>query len=356
MELGSIISWLKQSTLHQEENYDFEKKSVTSPENRSNMLNKESEDTNPYQNDIARLFITLKEFIWDLWLFTESDFLTFVGPDTAFGIFGALAGPLLLNNSDGPYRVLARTPLVILYNWANVLIFDLANQRTPQSAEEDRINKPHRPLPSGRMTDVQARRLLLVSLPTVLVVNYLLGPWKETAILFTLTWMYNDLGGGDEDFIVRNLIIGFAFGLYNAGSLKIAGGKNCSINEQGVLWTGILSSVIFTTMHSQDLKDQAGDRSRSRRTAPIVLGDFAARGTIAVPIAFWSVTCPWFWYMGFEGYMLTVPLGTYIIWLLYSDRSFKGDRKSWKLWTLWTALLYFLPTVKLLTSPGTWAN
>lgn len=178
------------------------------------------------------------------------------------------------------------------------------------------------------------------------------------------------------DFIVRNLIIGFAFGLYNAGSLKIAGGKNCSINEQGVLWTGILSSVIFTTMHSQDLKDQAGDRSRSRRTAPIVLGDFAARGTIAVPIAFWSVTCPWFWYMGFEGYMLTVPLGTYIIWLLYSDRSFKGDRKSWKLWTLWTALLvschllpgcvyvvdhlplpkYFLPTVKLLTSPGTWAN
>lgn len=46
MELGSIISWLKQSTLHQEENYDFEKKSVTSPENRSNMLNKESEDTN----------------------------------------------------------------------------------------------------------------------------------------------------------------------------------------------------------------------------------------------------------------------------------------------------------------------
>lgn len=136
-------------------------------------------------------------------MFTESDFLTFVGPDTAFGIFGALAGPLLLNNSDGPYRVLARTPLVILYNWANVLIFDLANQRTPQSAEEDRINKPHRPLPSGRMTDVQARRLLLVSLPTVLVVNYLLGPWKETAILFTLTWMYNDLGGGDEGIDLR---------------------------------------------------------------------------------------------------------------------------------------------------------
>lgn len=40
-------------------------------------------------------------------------------------------------------------------------------------------------------------------------------------------------------------------------------------------------------MHSQDMKDQDGDRSRGRRTAPIVLGDVVARSTIA--ISFWSV-------------------------------------------------------------------
>lgn len=105
------------------------------------------------------------------------------------------------------------------------------------------------------------------------------------------------------------------------------------------MWTAIISSVIFTTMHSQDMKDQNGDRSRGRRTAPIVLGDIAARGTIAIPIAVWSIVCPWFWQTKFEGYILTVPLGAYIIWRLYTDRTFKGDRASWKLWTLWTALL-----------------
>ncbi|KAK2756654.1 hypothetical protein FQN54_005099 [Arachnomyces sp. PD_36] len=293
---------------------------------------------------------TVRNFLWDLWLFTESDFFTFVGPDSAFGIFGALAGPLLLNNADQPLEVLARAPLVVIFNWSNLLIFDLANQRRPESVEEDRINKPHRPLPSGRMTPLGARRLLLVSLPVVFVINYFIGPWIETSLLFALTWMYNDLGGGDEDFIIRNLIIGFAFGLYNAGSLKVAGGPDSSINKQGVMWTSIISTVIFTTMHSQDMKDQAGDRSRGRRTAPIVLGDFAARGTIAIPIAVWSIICPWFWYTGFEGYILTVPLGAYIIWHLYADRTFRGDRASWKLWTLWTALLYLLPTVKQISS------
>ncbi|KAI3324026.1 UbiA prenyltransferase family-domain-containing protein [Xylariaceae sp. AK1471] len=347
MKSSSTVACTAQSTARERQTVTC---SANSPQ--SNLgIPQERDEENGKDTSILK---NVREFIWNLWLFTESDFFTFVGPDSAFGIFGALAGSLLLNNGDHPYKVLARAPLVVLYNWGNLLIFDLANQRSPESAEEDRINKPHRPLPSERMTSLQARRLLLVALPVVLTINYLLGPWKETALLFTLTWMYNDLGGGDEDFLVRNLIIGFAFGLYNAGSLKIAGGKNCSINKTGITWTSILSAVIFTTMHSQDMKDQRGDRTRGRRTAPIVLGDFVARGTIAVPIAVWSVVCPWFWYLGFEGYLLTVPLGAYIIWLLYTDKSFEGDRKSWKLWTLWTALLYLLPTAKHFTSMGSW--
>ncbi|KAI3343376.1 UbiA prenyltransferase family-domain-containing protein [Ustulina deusta] len=348
MELVPTVSLLRQGTHYGSYIVGFEANSIKLP--ASNSKSARLGVREQLHQGQRSLLTTLREFVWNLWLFTESDFFTFVGPDSAFGIFGALAGPLLLNNGDEPLKVIARAPLVVLYNWGNLLIFDLANQRTPESAEEDRINKPHRPLPTGRMTPLQARRLLLASLPVVLTINYFLGPWIETALLFTLTWMYNDLGGGDEDFVIRNLIIGFAFGLYNAGSLKIAGGRNASINQQGVIWTGILSSVIFTTMHSQDMKDQEGDRTRGRRTAPIVLGDFVARGTIAVPIAVWSIVCPWFWYSGFEGYLLIVPLGAYIIWGLYTDRSFKGDRRSWKLWTLWTALLYFLPTVKHMAS------
>jgi hypothetical protein len=78
-----------------------------------------------------------------IWEFNESDFPTFVIPNTAFGILGALAGSRL---ADGPapglWAVAVRLPLVIAFNWYNLLIFDLANQRLPESVKEDEINKP----------------------------------------------------------------------------------------------------------------------------------------------------------------------------------------------------------------------
>lgn len=281
------------------------------------------------------------------WLFTESDFATFVIPDTVFGIFGALAGPLLTNNtSPDLLEILARVPRVLLYNWANLLIFDLANQRLPEAVEEDAWNKPWRPLPSGRITMAGTRRLLLASLPVVLAINWALGAWEETALLFVLTWMYNDLKGGDEDFVIRNLIIGLAFGLYNGGALKIACGPDQSITTPGYCWVVLISCVIFTTMHVQDMKDQAGDKTRGRRSAPLVLGDAPARWTIAIPIVIWSVVCPLFLSVGPVGYLVTCVLGFLIVARIFVWRSTDADRKTWQLWTAWTALLYLLPVIQ----------
>ena len=68
------------------------------------------------------------------WLFSQSDFFTFVLPNTAFGILGALSGSRLTTDENVSVgSVLQRIPLVILFNWSNVFIFDLANQRLPES-------------------------------------------------------------------------------------------------------------------------------------------------------------------------------------------------------------------------------
>jgi len=123
-----------------------------------------------------------------------------------------------------------------------------------------------------------------VSLPIVLAVNWSFGAWEKTSLLFILTWIYNDLN-----------IIGFAFGLYNGGALRIACGKEYAITASGYWWVALISGVIFTTMHVQDMEDQIGDQARGRRSASLVLGDVLARWTIATPVAVWSVICPLFW-------------------------------------------------------------
>ena len=281
------------------------------------------------------------------WLFTKSDFATFLVPDTLFGVFGALAGPLLSSNETPDLlMILGRLPQVLLYNWANLFVCDLANQRLPEAVDEDRGNKPWRPLPSGRITMTQARRLLLVSLPTVLAINWVLGAWEETALLFTLAWMYNDLGGGDEDFVTRNLMNALAFAQFNGGTLKIACGIDQSITSLGYSWIILISCVIFTTMHVQDLKDQTGDKARGRRTAPLVLGDEVARWTLAFPIVAWSAICPLFLNVGLSGYVITYVLGFLLVMRIFLWRSVDADRKTYKLWAAWIIVLYMLPVIK----------
>ena len=136
-------------------------------------------------------------------------------------------------------------------------------------------------------------------MPLILFPNSALSVWKETALLFNLTWVYNDLGGGDDNRLVRNIIIAFAFFFYNLGSLKVATGASGQVehvlSSAAFACTAVVSAVILTTMHVQDLKDQEGDRSHNRQTAPLVLGDSLARWMISVPVLFWSFVCAQFW-------------------------------------------------------------
>ena len=267
-------------------------------------------------------------------------------PDTAFGILGALSGPILTTNTSPDYvTILSRLPHVLAWNWLNLFIFDLANQRDPDAPGEDAINKPWRPIPAGLITTLQMRRVLLAALPLVLAINYHLGAWQETALIFILTWMYNDLKGG-EDFLSRNAILSVGFACYNGGSLRVACGSDCEIHPFGLRWVLMIAGIILCTMQIQDLKDVAGDRVRNRQTIPIVLGDRVGRWTIALPVFVWSVVCPLFLQAGLVSLAFTIGLGAYIAGRVLWMRSQRADRVSWYVWSGWLVHLYALPLVK----------
>jgi 4-hydroxybenzoate polyprenyltransferase len=306
----------------------------------------------------------------NLYLITIDDTPTFVVPNTIFGLSAALT-PLLLNTDENA-TLLAKSSWIgfsyvvtrtILFNWTNLVIFDLANQR--DSGKEDVLNKPWRPIPSGRLSSTQMLRWLFVAIPIVLCFSHFcLHVGTESCLLVILTWMYNDLGGGDDNWILRNLIIACAFGVYNLGSLKVAATtaqalssnrpssmSNLAlylrptdlISTMGYVWTIIISAVIFTTMHIQDLKDVAGDRARGRRTAPIIFGRRIAGWTIAVPVMVWSVISVWFWDASLSVAVVPIGLGLGVAWRCVNLNEKAADRRSWQLWCAWTAVLYAIP-------------
>ncbi|KAB8254242.1 UbiA prenyltransferase family-domain-containing protein [Aspergillus pseudonomiae] len=288
-----------------------------------------------------------------IWLFSESDIPTFVLPNSAFGLLGALAGPALADGSIFPSAidlVFYRLPLVILFNWAVVFIFQLANQRSPEAIQEDRLNKPWRPLPTGRISAEQTRRLLLVAIPAVLALTYGLRVWQESALIMILAWMYNDLKGGDE--LSRDLVIAIAYGLFNASSLRIALGSSADLNpaaahisRRGYLWITMISGVILTTMSIQDLKDMAGDRSRGRLTIPLLVGPTRSRWLIAALVLCWGPACVFFWGLPLRCYIapcaMAVGVAASVVW----QRDIRSDAAAWRLWCAWLVVLYLLPWV-----------
>jgi hypothetical protein len=290
---------------------------------------------NLLDNALFSHILLLKKVAENYWLFTESDFVTFAIPNTIFGLCCAYAGqPLVSIQSESVTTLLWRIPLVLLFNCTNLLIFDLANQRLWEAVLEDKRS--------------EVRKALQLIIPMALAINhYGLHAGAETACIVSGTWVYNDLKASDDSWISRNAIIALAFGVFNWSSLKVAigggGSSTAHITNSGRTWIWLFSGVILTTMHIQDMKDQLGDKARGRKTAPLVIGDKAARWTLAIPIFLWSPVCAAF----FGGRLLSGALigllGTYVAWRCLSRKTREEDRWTWQLWCAWTALLSLMP-------------
>ena len=281
-------------------------------------------------------------------MFTCNDIKIIVIPETAVGIFNALAGDLLTTNST-PHltTIVLRLPQVILWNWFNLLVFNLANQRLANSILEDSVNKPWRPLPSNRITSGEARRLLLVLIPCGMLLSMMLGGLKETVAMLVLTWMYNDLGGADENYILRNLINAGGFICHGSGATLISiGFKEYGLKRNAYIWLAMIGGVIFTSLQVQDIPDMVGDAARGRRTLPIVHGEWIGRYSVAVPVVFWSLACPAFWQFGFIGYTLPVAVGSLVVFRIVKKESVIADQTTYKIWCCWLTILYTLPFLR----------
>ena len=171
---------------------------------------------------------------------------------------------------------------------------------------------------------------------------------EETQLLIGFTWMYNDLGGSDEHWVLRNALIALGYGLFSSAALRIMAGPSHKLTPTGFHWICLITVVMFVTQHICDIKDAKGDKLRGRKSAPIVLGDECVRWSVAVPILFCSVWCAWFLELGLRSHMSILAMGGLVAFRILVYRDLKSDKLTWKLWALWTCGLFALP---LLNNP-----
>lgn len=283
-------------------------------------------------------------------LFTYSDFKVIIIPQTCAGIFQALAGSHIILNANPSFTtVIARLPLIGFWNWYNVLMFNVANQRLPDSITEDQSNKPWRPIPAGRIDPNQARRLLFFLIPLACLLSYRIGGFEQTVTILILTYMYNDLGGGGYHYLTRNIINAFGFTCHASASTLIAAGaaSTASLTSTAHIWFAMVGAIIFTTLQVQDLPDMEGDAASDRKTLPLVHGEWPTRLSTATFVFLWGILCPWFWNFNTSiGYMFSGIPSTIIAYRTLAIRNLEADIKTYKLWCFWLVLVYSLPLLR----------
>lgn len=162
-----------------------------------------------------------------------------------------------------------------LYFWLYIYSFCLGDQLA--GVEEDRINKPDRPLPSGLVSYRGAFVRWIVVMALFLAVGFWFGVLKW-AILWVFVSVMHNFGGWDKHWFTKNCV---AMPLGNLAELAAAWEIVRPLTPLGMRW--LLLSPVFTlmTMSVQDFRDVDGDRVIGRRTLPMVLGEETSRRAIA---------------------------------------------------------------------------
>lgn len=113
-----------------------------------------------------------------------------------------------------------------LWIWLHLLAFTTSNQSCSLAAVvEDAENKADRPIPSGRMSLLQARILRWLLVPACLAVSYQFSASVLAASMavIAITFWYNELGGSGNHWFIRNLLNGIGFGAFETGATLLAG-------------------------------------------------------------------------------------------------------------------------------------
>ena len=109
----------------------------------------------------------------------------------------------------------------VFWTWLHLLQFCVSNQS--MDSEEDALNKPWRPIPSGLISVAGARCLRWTLLPSCFFLSaYLEVHWQGTILALSFL-VYNELRL-HLHWIMRNVLNAFGYAYFNAGAFAIAAG------------------------------------------------------------------------------------------------------------------------------------
>ncbi|KAL1703457.1 UbiA prenyltransferase family [Schizophyllum commune] len=275
--------------------------------------------------------LNLPQHLYTLFLFTYTDYKTILLPVTVFASVAA------------PSQSVRGFVLAVLWTWLHQLHVDVSNQYT--ALEEDRLNKPWRPLPSKRITERQAQALRWSLVPLTIGFSIIGGPNAVAASLWLATaFLIYESNAVAGHWFGKNMMnslgyLGFEYG----ATVVSAGGKPLSSSAALLLLCSGL--VILTTVHAQDFADIEGDRALGRMTFPIRFPGLS-RACVYIGVPLWSFFLSYAWSMIWPYRVVFIVLGLVVAWRYYAFRTALGDQRSYVLYNVWLFGVHLMPVMR----------
>jgi 4-hydroxybenzoate polyprenyltransferase len=249
------------------------------------------------------------------WCFIRRDLLVSLVPGTLFGTTALLNYPV---NSVG--ELLGVLLQEVIYCWLCITTFCLSSQLV--GIEEDRLNKPDRPLVVGLVTPAGAKWRWIVGMVCLTSFAVMTG-----TLLWALTWQIGcliyDYAGGSKHWYGKTLLGGIGVTSEIGAAWQLVEPTMPAIVWR---WIAVIGLYLITLMAVQDFRDIAGDRAVGRRTMPLVFGETRSRWAIAAGyfgfpiVVHYALMVPaglsfgvWVWDLGLAGLAIAIGLRT-LIW------------------------------------------
>ena len=184
----------------------------------------------------------------------------------------------------------------------------------------DLINKPERPIPSGRISLKAGRNYgyLLFLLGTVcgFLISYLTSNWIPFAVLIADVILYLYAYKLKSTPLIGNLTVGFmtGFGFVFGGF---------TLNNPGIISVSIFLgffAFVMTTAREivKDIEDIEGDKAEGARTLPILIGERIPAIIAAILIVVDSALCPLLYFNHIFGIYYLPVIAISVIIFIYS--------------------------------------
>ncbi|KAG2102859.1 UbiA prenyltransferase family-domain-containing protein [Suillus discolor] len=261
------------------------------------------------------------------WLFTRSDFKTIIFPVM---IFATVVSPR--------HNVLALF-CALCWLWFHLFQFNASNQS--YSVHEDLLNKPWRPVASGRISvkDSRALRWALAVFCSGLSFLFGLNVVITSGVYTVLVVMHDDFLLGHHP-IFKNLCNVGGYVTLELGSLLILS-RESSLDGTSIKALSCSALVIFLTVHAQDFADVNGDRRSGRRTLPIIAPEGSRIYMLcALPLSSFALASVWS--LGPLSSLLFVSMSSWVGIRYYLFRDEICDQANYRLYNIWIMGVHFL--------------